>query len=310
MQTAFALDGHEDLRTDIALSAAMDAHAVDSPPRAKRPRASMTGAGGEIDEEVILQWADAIGTIGATSWPLCRRPTLPVHILPHLLLGDAAAAADVRRLRALGVTLVLDVGSASGMGERDGGSGGVDCSAPVEDVRRVRLPGPEGQDDEPWSGYVEATFEPAWALIEEARAAGGACLVHCEAGSERSAAIAVAAFMLHSGCDVLDAVRHCQQARGEILSDRGLQVRASPLRSSLPGPVHHHPTPPTPIPPPPHPPRVAGRAGQAGRRARGSRRSTRGRGEWRGCCTGWGARGVGPVGVRLGCAHWPARVGF
>ena len=57
------------------------------------------------DEAALRPYADAIDKI------LFDPPddhALPVVILPHLLLGDAQSAWDVEKLRALGVTHVLN----------------------------------------------------------------------------------------------------------------------------------------------------------------------------------------------------------
>ena len=63
----------------------------------------------------------------------------------------------------------------------------------------------------------------ASAFIRRALAEGGRCLIHCQAGINRSGVLACAELMLHEQLPVIDAVLRCQKARGVLLSNHSFQ---------------------------------------------------------------------------------------
>jgi len=64
-------------------------------------------------------------------------------------------------------------------------------------------------------------FARAHAFVESARSSGGRCLVHCQAGINRSVAVLTASFMLQERTPLVEAVRRVRAARGRpILSNR------------------------------------------------------------------------------------------
>lgn len=128
-----------------------------------------------------------------------EEPELPVKIMEHLYLGDIIAAEDVARLRALGITHVLQCADTK-------------AGADYGDMQTLML----GARDE--EGYNMRQHLPAaGAFIESARACGGRCLVHCMAGINRSGFVAAAELMLHEKLEVLEALWRCFSARGLIL---------------------------------------------------------------------------------------------
>ena len=55
------------------------------------------------------------------------------------------------------------------------------------------------------------------AFVSAARAFGGCCLVHCQAGINRSGFLVAAEVMVGAHLPVLEAVRRCKRARGCVL---------------------------------------------------------------------------------------------
>ncbi|RKP27850.1 protein-tyrosine phosphatase-like protein [Syncephalis pseudoplumigaleata] len=113
--------------------------------------------------------------------------TFPSRILPHLLLGDIAMANNVGLLKALGVTHVLSVGIRPSHSER---------SLTFKFVDNI-------EDD----GYGDllGCFHECNAFIDEARAANGRVLVHCQVGTSRSATVSIAYIISHLNLSLLDA---------------------------------------------------------------------------------------------------------
>eukprot|EP00747_Dinoflagellata_sp_TGD_P191113 gnl/TRDRNA2_/TRDRNA2_54059_c0_seq1.p1 gnl/TRDRNA2_/TRDRNA2_54059_c0~~gnl/TRDRNA2_/TRDRNA2_54059_c0_seq1.p1 ORF type:complete len:221 (+),score=37.47 gnl/TRDRNA2_/TRDRNA2_54059_c0_seq1:82-744(+) len=127
---------------------------------------------------------------------------LPVDILPHLLLGDKSSARDIGRLKADGITHVLNVAGLEGMNKDIDYAG---CGMSYLSL--------DGEDEH---GYpmLARHLASARAFVEQAKAAGGRCLVHCVAGINRSGVIVAAELMLSERLPVLEAVARCRQARG------------------------------------------------------------------------------------------------
>lgn len=69
----------------------------------------------------------------------------------------------------------------------------------------------------------------ASAFIRRALAEGGRCLIHCQAGINRSGALACAELMLHEKLPVLEAVARCKKARGIFLQNHGFQGKATAI---------------------------------------------------------------------------------
>jgi predicted protein tyrosine phosphatase len=137
---------------------------------------------------------------------------LPVEVLPTIFVGNKFCVGDVRRLQALGVTHVLNMAGAAG-------------EQPPIVARQLDAAGIEvlhlAAEDAEGYPLLPRHFAPAHAFIEAARTAGGRCLVHCQAGINRSVTVLTAAFMLQERIDLVEAVRRVRAARGRpILSNR------------------------------------------------------------------------------------------
>ena len=135
---------------------------------------------------------------------------LPVEILPHLLLGDKRSASSPFILQASGVTHILNV--AGSLGATDNGRAlGEGCYLQIH------------ADDEEGYPMLRKHYDAASAFIRKARASGGKCLIHCQAGINRSGIIATAELMVDQRLPVVDAVKRAKSARGVILTNRSFQ---------------------------------------------------------------------------------------
>ena len=186
----------------------------------------------------LLPWINAVHRV-CNQLDLKPRD-LPVEILPHLLLSDKRTANDLSLLNAYGVTHVLNVAGRSG----------------ITDNLTVRGDGNYMQisaEDEEGYAMLPKHFDSTINFIDKARDAGGRCLVHCMAGINRSGVIAIAALMVSTRLDVLEAVRRGKAARGIILTNHSFQAQLVELarQHELLGPL---PEPdmaaPMPMPPP------------------------------------------------------------
>ena len=123
--------------------------------------------------------------------------TVPTEIAPRLYLGNAASARDRAALRARGVTHVLNAtASLPNSFERERAF--AYCRAPVDDTLQADLRG---------------HFDLAAAFIGAALRGGGGCLVHCQQGVSRSAALVIAYLMRAEGLDFDDAFARVRARR-------------------------------------------------------------------------------------------------
>lgn len=129
--------------------------------------------------------------------------SLPVKVSDGLYLSDANGAMDINRMRSLGITHVLNV--AGLMGSR----------IPNEVYAEVgishRTINTEDEVDYP---ILERHLLEAREFIAASRKDGGACLVHCMAGINRSGVIVAAEKMLSEQKNVLEVVLECRTSRG------------------------------------------------------------------------------------------------
>lgn len=117
-------------------------------------------------------------------------------ILPFLYIGNERDAANLDRLRELGITHVLNVTSGIPLHFEDQG---IICK---------RLPASD-------SGFqnLKQYFTDAFAFIEEVRMSKGKVLIHCQAGVSRSATITIAYIMKHSQMKMIDTFRFVKAKR-------------------------------------------------------------------------------------------------
>merc|ERR1712228_345082 len=110
-----------------------------------------TGAGGSA--ATFWPWVHALRDQAKT--PVTQPVSLPVEILPHLLLGDKVSARNIGLLLAMGVTHVLNVAG------READNKDIDYAACH--IGHLNL---DGEDEE---GYpmLEAHFADAHAFIDK-----------------------------------------------------------------------------------------------------------------------------------------------
>lgn len=121
------------------------------------------------------------------------------QILSFLYLGNERDAANLGRLKDLGITHVLNVTSH------------LPQHFESEGITYKRIPASDsGQQN------LRQYFEEAGLFIEEGRTAGGKVLVHCQAGVSRSATIVVSYLLQHSRAAMTDAYRYVKSKRSII----------------------------------------------------------------------------------------------
>eukprot|EP00310_Coccolithus_braarudii_P008765 CAMPEP_0183372364 /NCGR_PEP_ID=MMETSP0164_2-20130417/108258_1 /TAXON_ID=221442 /ORGANISM="Coccolithus pelagicus ssp braarudi, Strain PLY182g" /LENGTH=195 /DNA_ID=CAMNT_0025549051 /DNA_START=52 /DNA_END=639 /DNA_ORIENTATION=+ len=135
---------------------------------------------------------------------------LPVEVMPHLLLGDKRSASELHMLEALGITHVVNVAGTFGKTAAHG-----QCSAYLQ---------LHAQDEEGYPILARHLAETS-AFIHRAREEGGRCLIHCQAGLNRSACLAVAELMISERLPLLDAVRRVKAARGDLLTNESFRAQ-------------------------------------------------------------------------------------
>ena len=177
----------------------------------------------EADPAVGAAVAAIDEVLGEPEW--AAKDEAPARIAPDLLLGAAAHAADVAQLQALGVTAVLNLAPQS-------------CDDPVGSyaAREIGYTALEADD---FSDYplLELHLEQARELYAEVAAAGGTLLVHCFAGVNRSAAIAVALLMLTRRTPLVPTLTSVAALRPFVLTNRSFrrQLAELPRREGLLG---------------------------------------------------------------------------
>lgn len=112
---------------------------------------------------------------------------LPVQIADGLFLSNANGATKLARLQELGITHVLNVAGRIGSRIPD---------EAYEDAG-IRLLIVEAEDEVNYQ-MLDKHLGDATSLIQEAKDGGGACLVHCQAGINRSGVLVAAYKMIRS----------------------------------------------------------------------------------------------------------------
>jgi len=174
-----------------------------------------------------------------------RMHRLPVDVTPNLYLGDAGCAADLERLKGLGITHVLNCAAGE---TRD-----LRAVYLQHGIQSISVAAKDNENCALLDGHADVE-----AFLVKARASGRV-LVHCVQGLNRSGLV-VAAALVRDGVNVIDAVRILRKRRGnDALSNTNFQrrlVRYAARRGRL-GPVpdvevsEARAAAPAPAPPPP-----------------------------------------------------------
>ncbi|EGB11007.1 hypothetical protein AURANDRAFT_62234 [Aureococcus anophagefferens] len=161
----------------------------------------------------VLDWEKDVPDADARRAEVKRMFALPVDVVPgEVYLGDAVCARDVARLQSLHITHVLNAaGAAAAAPAAAYAAAGIETL-----VLEAR--------DEPGYPMLANHLDAARAFLAKARRGGGAVLVHCVQGLNRSGVLVAADLMLEERRSVLDAVRHCRARRGnECVSNKTFQ---------------------------------------------------------------------------------------
>ena len=152
----------------------------------------------------------------------------PATVMPFLLLGRSAWAADAAALAAKNVVLCLDADAPSAAAA----PGAVALGAAAPRTVHLDLPcdddGGAAAEDDARVERIVATFKSSYAAIHAARQRSpeGAVLVHCSSAVSASAAVAAAFMMQWRGWGVARAAAHllgrCKQAHPSPLYTRAL----------------------------------------------------------------------------------------
>ena len=134
--------------------------------------------------------------------------TAPAPLIPgQLYLGDASHAMDTEMLEKFGITAVLNCASGA-------------CITNEEYYGKdftYHEFGAEDSGDYQMAPHTVEAHEFFTRCMEEGRSV----LVHCAAGINRSAFIAIYLYMVATGTPLVNAVRHCFALRPIILSNDG-----------------------------------------------------------------------------------------
>eukprot|EP00415_Alexandrium_ostenfeldii_P004745 UN4745 len=120
----------------------------------------------------------------------------PAQLREYLFLGSEDSAADGNNLEDLGITHVLNVAD------------DVECYH-INRFEYLHLPIRDGGEDD----AIFAAFDSATQFVERVASKGGKVLVHCFAGVNRSATVAMAVLMNIEGWTLAEAYEHTRNNR-------------------------------------------------------------------------------------------------
>ncbi|KAG0066593.1 hypothetical protein BGZ89_007109 [Linnemannia elongata] len=160
----------------------------------------------------------------------------PVCVLPNLYLGAEHNATNVRVLKRLGITFVLNV--AIEIAQQEGSTitttTQLDTSAAEEATR-----GSIEFKSLAWTHHQKdllRDFPTAFAMIDEALAASngqGKALVHCQLGVSRSASLVIAYVMRARGMGLTEAYDFVKQRSGVISPNMSLMYQLAEFEKGL-----------------------------------------------------------------------------
>mmetsp|Transcript_106521 Transcript_106521/g.299310 ORF Transcript_106521/g.299310 Transcript_106521/m.299310 type:complete len:196 (+) Transcript_106521:134-721(+) len=141
--------------------------------------------------------------------PLSRGPA---ELLPHVCLGSADQARDLRVMRSLGITHVLNCAAWS-----------VHTGASFYEPLGIEYDEFQAEDTQ---GYNIFQHYSRMATIADAAAkAKGRLLVHCEAGVNRSGTLCLAYYAMHTGTPLVASAEYCKAQRGRICTNPAFQLQ-------------------------------------------------------------------------------------
>lgn len=139
---------------------------------------------------------------------------------PALFVGTGGHAADTRLLQQLEIGAVLNCAPSV-------------CKDPAATYARlgIRYLALDARDDRSFP-LLETCLGPAREFIGAAHAEGRGVLVHCMAGVNRSAALAVAHLLLRDRRGLLELFAECVAARPSIMQNASFQLQLCELAAA------------------------------------------------------------------------------
>lgn len=147
---------------------------------------------------------------------LAKKVELPVEIMPSLFLSDDRSVLDIKKLKSLGITHVLSVNGVPSYKGRH-------ISNVYEDnkISHLRV---HAEDSEGY-GMLEKHWNQCFEFISTAIEgnSNARVSVNCAAGVNRSGLIVCAAYMVLEKVELIQALEHCIEKRGLILTNKSFQ---------------------------------------------------------------------------------------
>lgn len=162
-----------------------------------------------------------------------RQLDLPVPITDNVYLGNAASVECISRLKACGITAVLNMAGPFAMRQE---------TIKAYDNHGIQYKRIDAEDDENYN-LLQNDWDEAFQFIRSSTENGkGKCVVHCRAGINRSVLVVSAYYMMTTQKTVLETVKHVRGQRGNVaLWNEGFQqqlvamARMNNLLGAAPG---------------------------------------------------------------------------
>lgn len=191
---------------------ALDTPAVLSAPQTNR--APLTPTTGRARLQTIFDLSRPQGPMMLRPGGASRMPGEPA-----LYVGSFDFASNLDELRRLGIGAVLNCAPSA-------------CTPPVAKyaAQNIEYFSVDARDDQ-YFNILERCLAPASAFISSMHADGRSVLVHCMAGVNRSATLAVAHLLLRDRRCFFELARECIAARPCILQNPSFQLQLCTLAS-------------------------------------------------------------------------------
>ena len=142
------------------------------------------------------------------------RPTSrePAQVTPWLLLGSASHGEDVDLLLRLNISTVINC---------------AEGDVSLKHYQRLRDAGISiiGFSSSDAADYplLERHLPTVLEIVRSKKEEGQRCLLHCQAGVNRSGALAIACLVEESGLPLVEAAARVNKARGRVCTNKGFQ---------------------------------------------------------------------------------------
>jgi len=156
----------------------------------------------------LMPYFEKMDSILETPYTSYHKNKTASKIFDHLYISSVYDATNIELIHELGVTHVINCCAADACTT-------LDLYAETEVRSLIKF---NAMDSDYYD--ILQHFDEAFATIENARTTGGVALIHCQAGVNRSGALAVAYVIAYSECGPISAVRRVLKVR-RVLSNRG-----------------------------------------------------------------------------------------